>query len=93
LSIHVFQPSSEGPLDAEAEGDEASSSYCEWELPAAAFCGLWESLIYGQVSLLFSPSGTAGSPSRLMGKPKMATKSLPFQPRMGAYIFSMLRNA
>ena len=52
LSIHVCQPSSEGPLDAEAEGEEASSSYCEWELPAAAFCGLWESLIYNQVPLL-----------------------------------------
>jgi len=49
LSIHIFQPSNEGPLDAEAEGDEASSSYCEWELPASAFCGLWESLIYSQV--------------------------------------------
>lgn len=49
LNIYIFQPSDEGPLDAEA-GDDETSPYCEWQLPAQCFCGLWESLLYGQVN-------------------------------------------
>ena len=52
LIIHVFQLNDEGPADAE-DGDEATPSYSEWQLPARAFCGLWESLIYGEVRPCF----------------------------------------
>lgn len=48
LSVYIFQPSEEGALEAEA-GEDESSPYSEWQLPAKCFCGLWESLLYGQV--------------------------------------------
>ena len=56
ISVYVFQPSDEGPMDAEA-GEDETSPYCEWQLPAKCFCGLWESLLYGQVRKL--PKATA----------------------------------
>lgn len=50
LRIHVFQLNDEGPAEAEEEGEEATPAYSEWQLPATAFCGLWDSLVYEYVS-------------------------------------------
>lgn len=58
LNVYIFQPSDEGPMEAET-GDDDTSPYCEWQLPAQCFCGLWDSLLYGQVQLcILFPAGT-----------------------------------
>ena len=56
LDIHVFQLSEDGAVDAEEEDEEVTPAYSEWQLPAQAFSGLWDSLVYEQAQS--SPSQT-----------------------------------
>ncbi len=84
ISVYIFQPSDEGPTDAEA-GEDETSPYCEWQLPAKCFCGLWESLLYGQVSLLHFTNPTCLLLSSMLVKTQILSLAtthfiLPLQP-------------
>ena len=76
LIIHVFMLNEEGPADAE-DGDEATPSYSEWQLPARAFCGLWESLIYGEVWPCFPGFCTETSRGCTENRPGCAAMQMP----------------
>lgn len=57
LDIYVFQLNDEEPVEADEEEENATPAYSEWQLPARAFSGLWDSLVYQQATPFLKTPG------------------------------------